>query len=150
MGQLHLFATPQQGETSDDRWTPPWVFEQLGLTFDIDVCAPPGGIPWIPAARYYTQAEDGLAQPWYGRVWCNPPYSDPTPWIDRFVEHGHGIAFVQISRSKWCNRLWDSDATLVLAPSNFKFVQGGIFMPVWWAAFGDECRAAVSTLGKAR
>jgi phage N-6-adenine-methyltransferase len=24
--------------------------------------------------RYFTVADDGLAQPWTGAVWCNPPY----------------------------------------------------------------------------
>lgn len=28
----------------------------------------------VRAATYYTQADDGLARPWHGRVWCNPPY----------------------------------------------------------------------------
>lgn len=28
----------------------------------------------VKATRYYTQVDNGLIQPWYGRVWCNPPY----------------------------------------------------------------------------
>ena len=29
----------------------------------------------VKAARYYTQAEDGLSQPWHARsLWLNPPY----------------------------------------------------------------------------
>ncbi len=34
--------------------------------------------------RYYTPAENGLAQPWDGeRVWCNPPYSSIEPWLEK-------------------------------------------------------------------
>jgi phage N-6-adenine-methyltransferase len=30
---------------------------------------------------YYTAWDDGLEMPWYGRVWCNPPYSDLGAWV---------------------------------------------------------------------
>jgi hypothetical protein len=100
-GQPRLFPTPQEQVTSDDYYTPPWIFERMALEFDIDVCAPPDGIAWIPAARYFTQADDGLVQPWEGRVWMNPPYrhtlptdgyaraSQPSTSTRRGVRRGH-------------------------------------------------------------
>jgi hypothetical protein len=71
--------------TSDDCYTPRWVFDAMGLQFDLDVAAPVGG-PWhVPCARYYTAADDGLAQPWDGLVWCNPPYSRFMVWAERWT-----------------------------------------------------------------
>lgn len=85
--------------STDDWYTPAWIFDAMGVTFDIDVCAPPGGVPWIPADTYFTENDDGLAQEWKGFVWCNPPYSDPTPWLDRMREHGSGIILVRADLS---------------------------------------------------
>src|SRR3954467_15906776 len=82
-----LFALPSDAikVTSDDCYTPRWVFDAMGLEFDLDVAAPPGG-PWhVPAKRWYTAEDDGLTQPWEGLVWCNPPYSNFTPWAERFA-----------------------------------------------------------------
>jgi len=73
--------------TSDDCYTPRWVFDAMGLQFDLDVAAPPGG-PWhVPCKRYYTAEDDGLSQPWDGLVWCNPPYSGYAPWAWKWSTH---------------------------------------------------------------
>ena len=39
--------------TSDDYYTPAWVFEKMGLEFDTDPAQPIGGTPWIPVKKYY-------------------------------------------------------------------------------------------------
>ena len=149
--QQLLFGAQQEQATSDDYYTPAWVFEALGLTFDIDVCAPPSGIPWIPAAQFFTKADDGLAQSWRGRVWMNPPYSNPSPWVDRFILHANGVTLVPFAKSAWFDRLW-SAADAVVAPGVHasKFVGGPILMPVLLASFGDECTEALGRLGVVR
>lgn len=83
-------------EGSSNEWfTPPHIFEALGLDFDLDPCAPLGGVPWVPAARSYSIHDDGLAQPWQGRIWLNPPYGREAPkWVGRLAEHGDGIALL--------------------------------------------------------
>ena len=129
--------------TSDDYYTPPFIFEALGVEYDMDVCAPAGGVPWIPAKRSLSIIEDGLITPWEGRVWCNPPYSMPSPWIDKFIAHGDGICLVQSSRAKWWIRLWNEADAFVALPSDLKFITGagqskGIFMPVILVAIGAE------------
>ncbi len=64
--------------TSDDvEWyTPPEIREAvksaLGGIVDVDPCADPGMT--FPATVHFTEADNGLARPWLGRVYMNPPY----------------------------------------------------------------------------
>lgn len=98
---------PETGLDTDDWYTPPYIIEALGLTYDLDPCSPKGGVPWIPATHHYSEEDDGLLQPWEGRVWLNPPYSEPWPWLDRLREHGNGIALVPADTA---NRGWQRSA----------------------------------------
>lgn len=76
--------------TADDCYTPRWVFDAMGLHFDLDVAAPVGGPLHVPASRYLTAADDGLTSEWSGVVWCNPPYSNFGPWAHRWSRHDAG------------------------------------------------------------
>jgi hypothetical protein len=83
------------------------VFEALGISFDLDPCSPgPGIVPWIPARTHYTVVENGLTQPWYGRVWLNPPYGPGIDrWLERFSEHRNGIALIFArTDTRWFHR----------------------------------------------
>jgi hypothetical protein len=148
--QDQLFPVPQERSTSDDYLTPPQIFEALALEFDLDVASPPGGVQWVPAKRFLTKAEDGLSQPWEGRVWMNPPYTQVTAWAGRFTAHAHGIALLPHGKSAWHNRLW-ADAEAVAVPFKyFDFVGGSIPYPVWFAAYGPECVEALGRVGIVR
>lgn len=72
------FTHDDANNKSVDWYTPAWVFERLGLHFDLDPCQPLQGIPWIPTTFRYGEVEDGLKSPWFGRVWLNPPYGTHT------------------------------------------------------------------------
>lgn len=89
---------------SDEWYTPPFIFDALGLQFDLDPCSP-GIDHWVPAKKIYTIADDGLAQPWNGLVFMNPPFggrNGHVPWLKRFIEHGKGVAIVRAyTSSKW-------------------------------------------------
>jgi phage N-6-adenine-methyltransferase len=76
---------PQQGpnEKVDDRATTWGAFNPLHerFQFTIDAAASPHNAK-LP--RYWTKADDGLTQSWAGeRIWCNPPYSDIRPWVEK-------------------------------------------------------------------
>ena len=89
------FGHDSQQNISHDWYTPPWIFEALGLSFDLDPCAPAGGVPWIPAARHYSIADNGLNSAWAGRVWLNPPYGKETKaWLARMDGHRNGVSLV--------------------------------------------------------
>jgi hypothetical protein len=148
--QPTLLSVGQAQLTKDDYYTPRDVFDALGLRFDLDVCAPPGGVPWIPCDRFFTKEEDGLSQPWEGRVWMNPPYSKVTPWARRFIEHGHGIALVGHAKSAWHPRLWEAADAVAFPFRYFDFVGGSVSLPVWFAAFGVECVEALANVGYVR
>ena len=155
MSQEPLFPMPQQGTTSDDYYTPKWLFDTMAIDFDLDVACPPEGPLFTPASNYYDQQADGLVQPWYGTVWMNPPYSKPQPWVQRFIEHANGIALLPFAKSKWCQALWDSDASMVYVRavtferSDLNVISQAPFSLGLWA-FGEKCVEAVARVGRVR
>lgn len=67
----------------DDRETAPEVFgplhERFRFTIDVAASARNAKLP-----RFWTVAENALVQRWRGeRVWCNPPYSNIRPWVEK-------------------------------------------------------------------
>lgn len=148
--QPALFPMPQQARTSDDYWTPKWVFDALGLEFDLDVACPPEGPPHTPAKAWYTQETDGLASPWWGTVWMNPPYSNASAWVHKFLDHGDGVALTVVGKSKWMNRAWAEADGFILLEQSMHFVQGRIPWPIILWAAGDKCREALTRSGLGR
>lgn len=105
---------PVRGAT--DTWlTPPDLIRALG-TFDLDPCTPPT-MPWETAKMRYTEADDGLVQPWEGRVFLNPPFYGIEDWLRKMVEHGNGIALAAARTETrwWFKYIWGSaDAILFM------------------------------------
>ena len=107
--------------TSDEHYTPKSLFEILGVQFDLDVAAPHGGGN-APATKHFCKCcADGLQEEWMGSVWMNPPYSNPTPWVEKFVANGFGIALLPITRGRWWDKMWDSADAIAPLPYNYKF-----------------------------
>lgn len=134
-------------------YTPPHVFEALGIDFDLDPAAPPGGVPWIPARRHYTEADDGLSRPWHGRVWLNPPYGRQTAaWLRRLAGHGDGIALVFArSDTAWFHDFAPVATALCFVAGRLRFVPGDgrqesstAGAPSLLMAFGLPCALAVA------
>lgn len=101
-----------------DEWlTPPNIINELG-PFDLDPCAPVVR-PWEIAAKHYTIEDDGLAQPWNGFVWCNPPYGRMAKdWLIRLRNHPKGgiaLIFARTETDMFVSEVWkEADALLFL------------------------------------
>ena len=110
---------------SDEWYTPAYIFEALGVTFDLDVAAPPSGGPHVPAANWI--CEHSLTVPWRGFVWMNPPFGGRNglvPWLDRFFVHGNGIALTpdRTSAPWWLSAARRADALLMI-DGKVKFIR---------------------------
>jgi hypothetical protein len=120
------FTHEKSGVEAVDWYTPPWIFDRMGLRFDLDPCQPEIGVPWIPATRRYTLLDDGLTSPWGGRVWLNPPYGKHTAaWLAKMHAHGNGIAlvFARTDCAWFHEYIAKADAVLFLR-GRIKFVAG--------------------------
>lgn len=58
-----------------------WCRQRAGVeAWDLDVAACEES---HLATSFFTKESDGLRQRWGGRVWCNPPFSDIEPWVEK-------------------------------------------------------------------
>lgn len=81
-------------EATRDDWQTPIEYVRALGEFDLDPCANQHD-PTRCARRAYTVEDDGLNLPWFGRVWCNPPYgSEARDWLEKLGQHGDGIALI--------------------------------------------------------
>src|SRR4028118_1054283 len=67
---------------------------------------------WIKASSYFTKDDDGLAQRWYGRGWCNPPYGRRVnQWLEKALlsyqtgEIEAAILLLNRTGAAWYSRL---------------------------------------------
>jgi hypothetical protein len=150
MNQYHDLPNP------NEHYTPKWVFDGLGLQFDLDVAAPIGNIgSHVPAARYFTKEDNGLEQEWSGRVWCNPPFAKATLWANKFLDHNNGVGIFPNSNAYWVDRLWDSDAAIIKLPYKTFYERPDgtskrIMYTTYLVAVGEENIEALKKCGIAR
>ena len=120
------FTHESQSAETVSWYTPKWVFDKLNLQFDLDPCAPEGGVPWIPANTWYSLPQDGLAETWHGLVWCNPPYGKETPkWLEKMSQHCNGVALV-FSRTdvKWFHDFVAKADAVLFLKGRIQFTDG--------------------------
>ncbi|MDR1200328.1 MAG: phage N-6-adenine-methyltransferase [Tannerellaceae bacterium] len=101
---------------NDEWYTPVEIIRSLG-EFNLDPASSPEAFRLNQSARkIYTAQDNGLIQSWHGRVWLNPPYSNPLlqDFLKKMAEHNRGIALVFSKiEAKWFHDIVFEYATAV-------------------------------------
>ena len=79
-----------------------------GIDLDPASCAQAQDI--VKAAQYFTEADNGLAQHWSGRVFLNPPFAHPTVkhFADKLLESGAVTEAVWLSNACVDTEWWQA------------------------------------------
>lgn len=76
--------------SKSNEWaTPIEFYKELDneFHFNLDPCSDDTN---YKCEKHFTLADDGLSQNWGGyRVFCNPPYSDISNWVEKAFREGH-------------------------------------------------------------
>jgi|HubBroStandDraft_4_1064222.scaffolds.fasta_scaffold233919_3 hypothetical protein len=133
--------------------TPKWIIDALG-PFTLDPCACEQQ-PWPCAARSTT--ENGLCQPWHGRVWLNPPFDryEVGKWIRKLAEHGTGMALLHArTEAEWFEPVWEKATAILFLADRLYFyypdgrrAEANSGAPACLIAFGEDDAKALQQSG---
>jgi len=131
--------TPTPAEEANLAQTPKWFVtaleKHLRIEFDLDVCAIK---TTAKCDEYYSlleRDEDALKLKWGRWNFCNPPYNDITPWVDKaIVEAGRGNVTAMLIPDKpevrYIRKARHFACTMIHMPFRLKFLRpnGGKFL----------------------
>lgn len=112
----------------NDTWaTPPYLFEYAKSrfgNFDLDVCAAHDSFKCQP---YFTIEDNSLVRSWAKLNWCNPPYSNILPWVEKAaLETNLGNQTVMLLpadfSTQWFKLVWEFSSEILIINKRIKFV----------------------------
>lgn len=104
--------------------TPDWLYKALDMEFAFDLDPCPLNPDWDPEF-----SQDGLKLDWDGRrVFCNPPWSDITPWVEKAYSSRALVVFLVPARTDttWFHMLVNCGASLRFFRKRVHFVREGV------------------------
>lgn len=158
-----MSAGRKNGGNKTDWNTPPEIAERVrrfyGGSIDTDPCSNRAAM--VHARTEYILPANGLALPWLGRTYVNPPYGDGiAAWLERCSSHDDDvIALIPVAPN---TRHWrrfvfgHASAICFLHAARLKFWDAGVPIRkgapmacclVYWGARGDEFAAAFAEIG---
>jgi phage N-6-adenine-methyltransferase len=78
--------------TGNNEWFTPAEYIEAARNvlgeIDLDPASHPLAQEIVKAKQFFTREDNGLNQPWLGRVWLNPPYgkSEIEPFIEKLID----------------------------------------------------------------
>jgi hypothetical protein len=124
--------------TGNQEWhTPPQHIELARKVLgeiDLDPASNEAAQETVRATRFFSKGDDGRKQPWSGRVWLNPPYSQPeiadfvNKMVDEVASGNVSAAIVLTNNStetKWCQTLLRESALVCFPAGRLQFEKAG-------------------------
>ena len=121
--------------SGENEWyTPPQYIEAARKTMggiDLDPASSDKANEIVKANQYYTAEQNGLEKEWFGKVWLNPPYSQPlvdyftAKLKDELVENHVQQACVLVNNAtetKWLSRLLKICVGVCFIKGRIKFI----------------------------
>lgn len=113
-------AAWQKPGVSDEWYTPKYIFDALGATFDLDVAAAKSG-GHVPCKARIT--EHSLRKEWPGFIWMNPPFggrNEILAWMVKFMARsgldGIGLCPDRTSAPWFQQTIINADLVLFVSP----------------------------------
>ncbi len=118
-----------------DLWQTPYsIFKTLHKEFDFacDVAADEGN---ALCRAFLDEEENALNCRWLSCNWCNPPYSDITPWVNKAIEQ-HNLGFTTVmlvpadTSVKWFKLAYESCNEVRFISGRISFINAENQKPV--------------------
>ena len=117
-GMLKMLLQIIADSTGDEWWTPIQYIKSVRKvmgTIDLDPASCARANAVIKASTFYTEEDNGLEQPWHGKVFMNPPYSMNKPFAEKMIEeHASGnvnqaivLLGAHAIETKWFSKYWN-------------------------------------------